>query len=590
MKGVEAMSAPRRACLAAGVLLAACACVLRSASAGEVDSPEPGGSSLGQGASLAGPILAPTAPLRLDGRMDGRVDSASYAVDNRIVAGSYAMDPHAPSQEIPYRVEPNIDGRPANPWDLPPEKPDPRDFEETDTFDAIATPHYTLHEEIWNNVEDLITADGFTRYGGLAYVPFWARNTIRYGRWSFFPFVHAETVWASDLGQSGNGKGKSAWEFMASGGLMAEYFADPRTKVKAALRADYRTFTDVYDDAYTYVAGVSVEHQFGRDLTLNGGVETERSLVPYDLLTSLGGTAEQPLFQREKAFVDLRWDRFPSCDWRFDVGGAYSWVDEVDGTAYGGDYEQLDLYGRVSVAVMRHEGFAYLQYGYAKRNAEGNSSDLDYSNSLRLGVDGIQPFGRTRRIVGDMWIGWQSEKYTPSTDPGSVGDGGDDHRLDADVRRVAHLPPDGVHQLLPHVRARHLVLGDRELQHHGRHLPGRHPEPLEPARGTVRGLHDADPAGERRRRQRAPRGRRRRAVRPHRQPRPGDRLPVPVPLRGRRVRPGRRESHLHRRDPAAALIAGLARLRRLRTGDACGPERGRYERRWIRWPGSGGVP
>ena len=424
MRSAASNPAPRRAGLAAVLLLAACAGVLRPAIADEGDAPEPGGSGVGQGASLAGPILAPTAPLRLDSRMDGRVDSASYAIDNRIVAGSYALDPHAPSQEVPYRVEPKIDGRPANPWDLPPEKPDPRDFEETDTFDAIATPHYTLHEDIWNNVEDLITADGFTRYGGLAYVPFWARNTIRYGRWSFFPFVHGESTWSSDLGQGSSGKGKSAWEFMVSAGVVSEYFAGPRTKVKATVRADYRAFTDVYDDAYTYVGGVSLEHQFGCNVSTEAGVEVERSLVPYDLLTSLGNTTEEPLFQREKAFADVRWDRFLSPDWRLDVGGAYTWVDEVNGTAYGGDYEQLDLTARASVAIMRHEGFAFAEYGYTNRDAQGDSSDLDYSHSLRVGVSGIQPFGRTRRIVGDVWVGYQWEKYSPSQELGSVGQGG----------------------------------------------------------------------------------------------------------------------------------------------------------------------
>ena len=428
MSRSEPRPSRRRARLAAAALLATCLlsaplCGLRAARADGGDAPSPGGSSVGQGASLAGPILAPAVPLR----MDARVDASAYTVDRRVVASAVSVDPRAPSQEVPYRVEPKIDGQPANPWDLPPEKPDPRDFEEAQTFDAIAVPHYTIHEEIWNNVEDLITADGTTRYGGLAFVPFWARNTIRYGRWSFFPFLHTEAVWYSNLGgfASSSTQGQGAFEFLVSAGVMAEYFASQNTKVKAALRVDYQTYSDVYADAYTYFGGASIEHQFGQNLTVEAGFEADRTLVPYDLLTTAGSSTEEPLFQRERVFADLRWDRILGPDWRLDVGGAYQWVDEVEGTDYGGDYQQIDLYGRLSVAVMRHEGFAYLQYDYTKRNAEGDSSDLDSSQGLRLGVSGIQPFGRTRRIEGDIWVGYQWQLYSPSTELGSVGAGGD---------------------------------------------------------------------------------------------------------------------------------------------------------------------
>ena len=141
--------------------------------------------------------LGPVRPARLRPPLDARAD-VQAAADPR-VSGPCCVDTRAPITGTPYRVEPRDCGRISSPWDIPPEVPDPRDFERVETLDELLNAHHELREEIWAVPEDFISPFGYARYGGIAYVPFWARNTIRYGRLAIFPWVHAEAIWHSNF-------------------------------------------------------------------------------------------------------------------------------------------------------------------------------------------------------------------------------------------------------------------------------------------------------------------------------------------------------------------------------------------------------
>jgi|GEM_PF-3376596 len=395
-------------------------------------------SATGLGARVASPSVRGVSPRilgtgigdGLDARVVGPI--ARTPVEGRLSRTTLAVPASlgAPTTEqaIPYRVEPRAsDGSPPNAWDLPPEEPDPRDFEQVETFDAIASPHYEIREEIWNNTEDLITNTGISRYGGLAYVPFWGRNTLRWGRLSVFPFAHVEAVWHSNLGEGDGGNdGESVFEVMASVGALAEYWASGgKTKLKAAVRADYHWYDTLYDEAVTYVGGASAETRLSAYHTVEVGGEIERARRAFDLDTTLG--AEENVFERRSVFVNGLWDRFLSNDLQLSAGASYSWMDEIDSDVNGGDYESLEAFARLGWAIMRHESFAYVEGRYEERDADeaSDSSDLDHAYEVRVGVNGIQPHARTRRVVGNVYAGWRMEEYTPSTNPGSLGEGRD---------------------------------------------------------------------------------------------------------------------------------------------------------------------
>lgn len=410
----------------AAALAATALVVSVPAGADDGDAPTPAGlgaspvAATGVGSRVAGPMMVPTSPLRLD----RRVDAAVRAVDRRVAVPSTLQGGPVPQQAVPYRVEPrDADGRPPNPWDLPPEVPDGRDFEEVGTFDELQTTQYELREEIWSNIEDLVTVTGFSRYGGIGYVPFWGRNTIRLGRFSIAPFAHVEGVWHSGFG-GGEDDEESAYEVLSSVGAVGEYwFNGGRNKLRLSGRADYHWYSDVYDNAYTYVGGAALESRLSRDHTLEVGAEAERARRAYDLDTTLG--PEENLFQRETVFANFMWDRFIASCLRLSAGASYSWVDEIDSDVNGGDYTEWDAFGRLDWAIMRHEGFAYGEYRYQERDAEGVSSDLDHAHEVRVGVDGILPHARTRRLVGNAYVGYRWDTYTPSDERGSVGAGRD---------------------------------------------------------------------------------------------------------------------------------------------------------------------
>ncbi|MFO0933818.1 MAG: hypothetical protein U1E39_14100 [Planctomycetota bacterium] len=415
-------------------LFALTALAFSTVSRADGDDPSVGaGSGTGLGARVAGPVLPGVAPRFVDSGVEGRVLGAvnRTPVEGRLSRTSLAVPTSlgtpTTEQAVPYRVEPrDANGNPPNAWDLPPEEPDPRDFERAETFDAIASPHYEIREEIWNNPEDLVTNTGLSRYGGVAYVPFWGRNTLRWGRLSVFPFAHIEGVWHSNLGQGDTSDGEQVFEIMASVGALGEYWASGgKTKIKAALRADYHWYDTLYDDAVTYVGGASVETKLSAYHTIEVGGEVERARRAFDLDTT--GGAEENMFDRESVFVNGRWDRFLSNDLRLEAGASYSWIDEIDSDVNGGDYEELDAFARLGWAIMRHESFAYLEGRYEERNASQSSdaSDLDHAYEVRVGVNGIQPHARTRRVVGNIYAGWRTETYTPSDNPGSLGRGQD---------------------------------------------------------------------------------------------------------------------------------------------------------------------
>ncbi len=418
--------APRPLALLVAAVLTAAGGV-GAARASDPVTPSGAGLSSGNrstGAGPAQPFVPSLTQVRLDGRIDTGYSGSQIAVPMGLEsnAASTALD----QQAIPYRVEPRAsDGRPMNAFDLPPEIPDDRDFERVDLFDTLASPHYEIREEIWNTPEDLVNNGGIGRFGGIAYVPFWARNTIRLGRFSIFPFTHAEGVWHSDLGGYG-GDGESGFEALISAGVLTEYLAEGgRTKFKASVRGDYRWYDDVLDDTVTYAGGIGVEQRFKRFFTADAGIEFERAQIPDDLDTSL--FTDDNHIERFAVYGNGRWDRFISDDMRLEFGGTYAWINDLSSSdRNGGDYQDLNLYTRLNYAIMRHESFAYAEYHYLNRDAEGGSSDLDYAHEIRLGVNGILPHGRVRRLVGDAWFGYRTDQYNPSDLADSVGRGSDD--------------------------------------------------------------------------------------------------------------------------------------------------------------------
>ena len=396
----------------------AVALVALSARADEYRAPQAAPQArMGAGAYPAGPFVPLDAGLRVDQRAD------VWAPTDPRVAGPCRVDACAPITGTPYRVEPRDCGVISSPWDVPPEVPDARDFERVDTLDELMNPQREIHEEIWAVPEDFISPYGYARYGGLAYVPFWARNTIRYGRLAIFPWVHAEAIWHSNLHSTGSDS-NGTFEALFSAGVMGEYVVEPgRTKVKAEVRGDYHWYDTDLNDAATYVAGASIEHRFTRYHTLVVGGEVEESRVATERNFALFG--DDTLVQRWGVFGGFTWDRFLNCDMKLDLGASYDHTDEIGGDEHGGDHDDLALWGRLGWAIMRHESFLYGEYRYETRDAEGDSSDLTDAHEFRIGVDGIMPQARTRRLVGNAYVGYRLEQYDAANTPGSLGDGHD---------------------------------------------------------------------------------------------------------------------------------------------------------------------
>ena len=406
------------ALLSAGAATLACATLALSLRGGGLAYAGDASRPAGVGAQPAGPYVPADMSLRLDERAD-----LAAAPDPR-VAGPMRCDERAPILEIPYRVEPARAGcPPSSPWDLPPEVPDARDFEQVETLDELMNPQFELREEIWNTPEDFITPEGYSRYGGLAYVPFWARNTIRYGRAAIFPWVHVEGVWHSNP-RSGAGKSPT-YEALASAGVMAEYAINPgHTKLKASPRGDYHWYDTELSDAWTGLAGVELEQRINRRITANVGAEYERARIAIERNTAL--FADDAIIERLNVFGDVLWDRFFSDDLQVDVGASWTRVDEIGGNAHGGDYDDFQAFARLGVAVMRHESFLYGEYRYETRDATGDTSSLDWAHELRVGINNVLPQARTRRLVGNAWVGYRWEKYNPASTTGSVGSGDSD--------------------------------------------------------------------------------------------------------------------------------------------------------------------
>jgi hypothetical protein len=128
-------------------------------------------------------------------------------------------------------------------------------------------------------------------------------------------------------------------------------------------------------------------------------------------------------------FGGARWDDFLLCGLRLDVGGRFAMVEETSGIA-GYDYEEAAVFGRLSYAICRNDTFAYAQYGYEWRDANEPFADLDEAHEVRVGVNGVLPFlSRTRRFVGDAYVGYRMEEYEGG------GFGGDDE-VDAVIAGV----------------------------------------------------------------------------------------------------------------------------------------------------------
>lgn len=353
-------------------------------------------------------------------RVDGSAPSAATGdrrVSPPVVSGGQS------SVEVPYRVSPrDANGRLITPWDVPPEKPDPRDFEEVRTFDELANPQYEIREEIWNTPEDFITREGLSRVDGIAWVPHWARNTIRYGRAQIYPFLDTQVVWTSNALDGASDE--RALEVVLSAGALMEYLAPGgKSKVKAGFRGDWHGYDRALPDATTYLGGIGVEQRLGQRFTIDAGAEIERVVVPTSRNPVIGN--DDDLIERWTAYANGRWDRFLSDDLRLEGGALYSETDEVDSGGSGGDHEDLSLYGRLSWAIMRHEGFGYAEYRYETRNGHGFASDLDAAHEVRVGVNNILPHGRTRRLVGDMYVGWRQETYSIPDVEGAYGQGED---------------------------------------------------------------------------------------------------------------------------------------------------------------------
>lgn len=379
------------------------------------------------GARHVGPVVVQPTDFRLD---DGRLDLSAPGCGCRI-EGPAQPGPRAPIRAIPYRVEPRAGGAPpSSPWDLPPETPDPRDFERLETLDEEMNPQYELREEIWATPEDFVApwgsygSWGSRHEGGIAYVPYWARNTVRYGRLQFFPWIHGEAVWHSNP-RGETGSGHDAFEFVASAGSMAEMWVEPgRTKVKGVVRADYHTWDGEFDDSLTYLLGASVEQRVNRYVTLSAGVEWEEDYLAVDRNASL--LTDHALVQRFGAYGSLAWDRFLTDCTRLEIGGTWERFDEVGSAEHGGDHEDTALFARLGWSIMRHESFAYGEYRYETRTAEGDSSALSSAHEVRVGVENVLPQDRTRRVVGNVWAGYRWEAYDAASTSGSVGAGDDD--------------------------------------------------------------------------------------------------------------------------------------------------------------------
>jgi hypothetical protein len=296
------------------------------------------------------------------------------------------------------------------PWGPPAEVPDPRDFDEYRTLDELANPHYEIREEIWSTPEDFITRDGAYGWNGLGYVPYWARNTVRWGRFSFFPFVEVLGSWSSNLRETD--EEEEGFEVVASTGVLAEYlFPGGKTKFKAAARADYHWYSDVLDDTLTYLGGLGLEHRLSASLTVDAGVEFERShvLVSRDLDPTLGD--ENDLVERFTAFGDARWDGFLCSPLRLEAGGSWSQNRGIDEAEDRLDYDEWMAYARLGVAVRRHESFVYGEYRWMQRDVLGVGTDMDQHHEVRLGVDNIMPLPDNRRWVGNVFVGYAWEEY-----------------------------------------------------------------------------------------------------------------------------------------------------------------------------------
>jgi hypothetical protein len=373
---------------------------------------------MGQGAYPSGPFVPLDSGLRIDTRAD-----VQAAADPR-VQGPCCVDTRAPITGTPYRVEPRDCGRISSPWDIPPEVPDARDFERVETLDELLNGHHELREEIWAVPEDFISPFGYARYGGIAYIPFWARNTIRYGRLAIFPWIHAEAIWHSNFESDGSDD-DGVFEGLFSAGVMGEYYLDPgRTKIKAEIRADYHWYDSDLDDVATYVAGASIEHRLTKLHTVVVGAEIEESRVASERNFALFD--ENQMIERWGVFAGLTWDRFLSCNMKLDLGASFDHTDEVGGDEHGGDHDDLALWGRLGWGIMRYESFVYGEYRYENRNAEGDSSDLTDAHELRVGIDGIMPQARTRRLVGNAYVGYRIEQYDAADTAGSLGAGHDE--------------------------------------------------------------------------------------------------------------------------------------------------------------------
>ena len=404
------------------------------AAAGDPPRPYQPGLAADRSLRLSDRIPAGDSGLRLAARLDDRLDDRIYdrvedsapsdrapTADRR--AGAPVRRLATGTTGIPYRVDPREadDGALGTSWELPPEVPDPRDFDRVQTFDELANPHYEIREEIWNTPEDFITPEGYAQEDGLAYVPFWARNAIRIGRAQLFPFVSVQGIWHSNI--SGGSREESAFEVAASSGVLAEYLLrGGRTKIKAGMRGTYHLYEDVLTDGWTFVGGVGFEHRLSAPLTVDAGIEAERSVAPLERNTS--GAGFDTRLEAWTGYANVRLDAVPSRDFRLEVGGRYSETEDLDLSA--GDHDDLMLYARAGFAVMRHESFGYVEYRYETREAHDPSPDLTSAHEVRVGVNGIVPHARVRRLVGNVWAGYRWESYEAgSAVGGGVGEDGD---------------------------------------------------------------------------------------------------------------------------------------------------------------------
>jgi hypothetical protein len=352
-------------------------------------------------------------------RLDARVVSDGGVTDRRMTSPSMSDPYRSPSMQVPYAygtptaMQGTVQGSQGpvtGPWGPPAEVPDPRDFEQFRSLDELANPHYEIREEIWSTPEDFITRDGVGAVGGIGYVPYWARNTVRWGRFQFFPFVEVLGSWSSNLGETDDAQ--DGFEVVGSTGVLAQYlFPGGKSKFKAAARADYHWFSDELDDTFTYLGGLGIEHRISAPLTVDAGVEFERSqvLVSRDFDPTLSD--EDDLVTRLTVYGNGRWDRFLTPDLRLEFGGSWSQNRGEDASDDILDYDEWMGYGRLGLAVIRHESFLYGEYRYVQRDVSGVGTDLDEHHEVRVGVDNIMPIPSTRRVVGNVYLGYAWEEY-----------------------------------------------------------------------------------------------------------------------------------------------------------------------------------